>query len=870
MPSGSVSIQGIEFEIKGSASGAAKSLDNLSKTLTDLKNVVGGNSGLSTIAKDLKSFAQAVESISTGNIKAMVSDLKKMEGASSGLAETTNFLKQIAAIDFFNLAEAAQSIGLIGKTAGAIGRSGGGKKSDATVAESMGGSTTGTTTSVAAAAERELADATRESGDATESALAKYRETEATLGKLSATAKNTSKKFLTLAKNIAIAPFQPYVNGLKNVASKLGTVGAALKRILFYRVIRTIIKEIGAAFRTGIGNLYGWSQMADGRFAASMDRMATAMLYFKNSIGAAVAPLLNALAPALDYLIDKIVAFLNVVNQLFAKLTGASYWTKANKVATQYADNASAAGGAAKEALRYLAPFDELNVLPSDKGGGGGGGASGTDYSGMFETQEAFNQEIADFAEMIKNAWGSNDWQEVGTFLGDKINELIEQIPWAELGTNVGKFINGLFGTQYWTLETINFTNLGSKIAEFVNNAVANIDFDIAGRLPVRKLTAIIDTIIGFLQGLDWGQIGRAVSDFLKGSLSEGIEWMEGTDFTQLGRDLYKAIRDFIANVDWAGLATDVNKFLGEAIKAAIGILLGIVDGLFGDVVDAMFGDNTWVKVKNWFIEGWNSVIDYAKQNSFIVSIADFLGFNLDDLKLDPIEIPVTGSIEDAKDSLTEKPVVKTKALFNDWDRSSQWKNGGDYWNSIGMKSLFNDWSKSSQWKNGGDYWNGISMKSLFYTWKKSSSFNSNLSMTAYLTKVNGQNMIKLTERGGAFFGGKWHNIPQYANGTPNAGSIFVAGEAGPEIVGHINGRTEVLNASQIASAIAAGVSSYSAPEETGDTEEMLYRAFIRALTDASSDGGDIYLDGEKIYQSVVRHNTQNTRMTGINQLARA
>lgn len=48
-----------------------------------------------------------------------------------------------------------------------------------------------------------------------------------------------------------------------------------------------------------------------------------------------------------------------------------------------------------------------------------------------------------------------------------------------------------------------------------------------------------------------------------------------------------------------------------------------------------------------------------------------------------------------------------------------------------------------------------------------------------------------------------------YANGgIPSKGSMFVAGEAGAEIVGNINGRTEVLNKSQIASAIYSAVLS--------------------------------------------------------------
>ena len=369
--------------------------------------------------------------------------------------------------------------------------------------------------------------------------------------------------------------------------------------------------------------------------------------------------------------------------------------------------------------------------------------------------------------------------------------------------------------------------------------------------------------------------MGRAVSDFLKGSLSEGIEWMEGTDFTQLGRDLYQAIRDFIINVDWHGLATDVNRLFGEAIKAAIGVLLGIVDGLFGDVVDAMFGDNTWVKVKNWFINGWNSLIDYAKENSFIVSIADFLGFNVDDLKLDPIEIDATANLTDAKDNVpaSKRNITDFAARLDSWKRG--WGDNSGY-NTMSLDASLSSWKRG--WGSSSTY-NYMSITASLSKWQRASNWYSKgwdkLSLTGYLTKLESGvknyavNLVKMAS-GGAFFGGKWHNIPQYASGTLNAGSMFIAGESGPEVVGHINGRTEVLNASQLASAIAAGVGYYAAPEGTGDTEDMLYRAFVRALSDSSGDGGDIYLDGEKIYQSVVRHNTQNTRMTGINQLARA
>ena len=61
---------------------------------------------------------------------------------------------------------------------------------------------------------------------------------------------------------------------------------------------------------------------------------------------------------------------------------------------------------------------------------------------------------------------------------------------------------------------------------------------------------------------------------------------------------------------------------------------------------------------------------------------------------------------------------------------------------------------------------------------------------------------------GGVFQAGAWRSIPQYARGTLRAGSIFAAGEAGPELVGHVGGRTEVLNKSQLASTMYSAVTA--------------------------------------------------------------
>ena len=116
---------------------------------------------------------------------------------------------------------------------------------------------------------------------------------------------------------------------------------------------------------------------------------------------------------------------------------------------------------------------------------------------------------------------------------------------------------------------------------------------------------------------------------------------------------------------------------------------------------------------------------------------------------------------------------------------------------------------------------------------------------------------------------GFWHSIPRFANGGISHGSMFVAGEAGPELIGHIGGRTEVLNRSQIAATMYASMNSALRSSEPTESvsEDAMYRAFRRAL-DETDFGGDIELDGDTLYSAMVTRNNRNTRMTGVNAFA--
>lgn len=84
----------------------------------------------------------------------------------------------------------------------------------------------------------------------------------------------------------------------------------------------------------------------------------------------------------------------------------------------------------------------------------------------------------------------------------------------------------------------------------------------------------------------------------------------------------------------------------------------------------------------------------------------------------------------------------------------------------------------------------------------------------------------------------KWSTYA--AGGFPSVGEMFIAREAGPEMVGSIGGRTAVANNDQIVAAVSQGV----------------YSAVVAAMSATTSSNGqsvNVYLDGKQIYSSVKR-----------------
>ena len=374
---------------------------------------------------------------------------------------------------------------------------------------------------------------------------------------------------------------------IKQNTSGLGKLFSSMKRIAMYRAIRFMFSQLTQAMKDGINNLYQYSSLMGGTFAKSMDRLASSGQYLKNSLGAMAAPIINALAPAIDFVIGKIVELLNLINMLFARLTGKSTTTVAKKVSASFAESAGQASSAAKELQKSILGFDELNVMTDNSKSGGGGGGSTPDYGSMFE-EVPIDTTISDFADKLKKAFMDADWESLGTLLGGKVNEILNSVDWGTMGSKLGYGLNGAIQTAYYFLKTVDFNRFGSHIATAINSALEQIDTSFIGRIIVRWFTSKFDFILGFLGTLNWGLIAKKLSDCVKGAFDEATEWLSGYDWSQMGKNLWANIKAVVTNIDWGGIATSIFTFLGKAIRSAVQFL----GGFFGSV-----GSD----IKNWW-----------------------------------------------------------------------------------------------------------------------------------------------------------------------------------------------------------------------------------------------------------------------------
>ena len=284
-------------------------------------------------------------------------------------------------------------------------------------------------------------------------------------------------------------------------------------------------------------------------------------------------------------------------------------------------------------------------------------------------------------------------------------------------------------------------------------------------------------------------------------------EWVGNIPIVQQGVGLLKSgwstVKDWIGKIPGVSQAVSLAKSGWTTVKNWIGNIPTLSQGI--DLIK-----RGWTTVKNWIgnIPTLSQAIQLIK--SGWSTVKGWIG-NIPILS-QGIKLLKSGW-STVKGWIGYIPVISQgiSLIKSGWSSIKNWI--GSHVVSVGISLFKSGWSSLSSWI-GNKVSVGVSLfKSGWTSLKKFFGLSS-----GGIVGANGS--VKVFSSGGTIDSmgrGWWSSIPKYAKGTPSAGahgSMFVAGEDGAELVGHVNGTTEVLNRFQLAQvmkhSIVAGMAQFT------------------------------------------------------------
>ena len=535
-------------------------------------------------------------------------------------------------------------------------------------------------------------------------------------------------------------------------------------RIARYRALYSAISMVSNALREGVGNLYGYSKSIGGSFAASMDAATSSLLTMKNSLAVAVAPAIQALIPVLQTVVSWVVTAANAISQFFALLNGAGSWTKATTAVKEYGEAVGGAGGAAKN---VLADFDELNVL--SRGGGGGGGGGALDYSSMFEEVTVFSDKMKRVVQFVKDAIA---------FVRSNLNWILPAVL-----------------SVIASLKTLKFANSLSAFSKMLGNKGSLKDS------------------LGTLGGMTLMFFGltKAVPAFFK-------EWNDGVTNAQ-ERERTGGMTAIVAGLGLmfgkaglkAGLAVDAVSGFGLALKDIIsnGPSLDNLGAAIGSIGSGLLSiglktGNIWLIVAGGIAEAISFMIRFREE---IATVFDMVFGNLKRLDMDTVVKEAAENVGGTQTKLAKQlqkagvdvPQYSVEELLTYIDAKTENPNFDinsalDAYREFGFEAV--EAIVAGLGENEPELYAAVRAMM--------NNVRGQLNATR-LSLVIKPSMQKATfEVGKSRFTIGGANVSTMATGgTINRGELFIANEAGPELVGRIGGSSGVANQNQIADIIS-------------------------------------------------------------------
>lgn len=440
------------------------------------------------------------------------------------------------------------------------------------------------------------------------------------------------------------------------------------------------------------------------------------------------------------------------------------------------------------------------------------------------------------------------DWKLVGNTLAQGINTAFgmantfaENFHWDSLGKAIGNGINGALGGLDWNLIQETVRNIATGITDTLNSFIQTTDWALVGQSFGNGVNTIIDFAYTAVHNFDWAGLGTALADFVTGTvetidtgkigqmISDGIKGLfdfelsaiEGLDWWTMGDTIYNKVKDFLVNIDWGGIADSAFEAVGAGfggLAAFIGSFVSdaladaqhyfqkkveecggnVVKGIFKGIKDAVVGIAEWIKdhIFTPFMKGFTAAFGIHSPSTVMAEQGGYI--------IDGLLKGVKDNISKFLNYIKEIPGKVLKAIGNIKNKVLQ--KGSDI--VSGLKDGFNE--KVSTFTSVlGTLPETIrnAIPNLFDVGSSiiqnfANGFSSiHIPMPHINTNWNYHQVGPLGFKTPSF------SLQWYAKGGfPEAGQLFIANEAGPEMVGKMGNRNAVANNNQIVDGIKNGV----------------------------------------------------------------
>lgn len=406
----------------------------------------------------------------------------------------------------------------------------------------------------------------------------------------------------------------------KKFANEIFRVSKMLKLMITRMALRKVIAEVGNGFKS--------LALHSEEFNNAMSSLINGSKQLGYSFSAMVAPLINALAPALNYVISLLVKLINVVNQVISSLTGATTWNRAKEFTDSWADSISEANKNAKELKKTVLGFDQLNQLSENKDSGSSSGG----ITDMFETVD-IDPKWKEFADWLKDMWKMGDFTDLGTKLGEKLRDALESIPWDkiretsnklggalaslingfveverlgyDIGNTIAQSVNTVFEFINGFVHKLHWDSIGKFIADTFNGFFENIDWVLIKDTVVTGMTGLAESIQSFINEFNWDNISNTIINGIDTIIAGVRAFVDGIEWKDLGGKIGEQIRKSIEGIDWKNIGETLGSIIQAAIDWTTGLLeelpsvetliqkaTDLLDGLFDKVDSKQMGEN--------------------------------------------------------------------------------------------------------------------------------------------------------------------------------------------------------------------------------------------------------------------------------------